>query len=165
MNWLDWTIVGIVVLSTAISLKRGFVKEALSLLAWVAAFLVSTRFSGRLSLQLTDYISNDSLRSGCAYVLLFLATLMLGSLLNTLLAQVIKVTGLSGADRMLGTVFGFARGLLVVLVMLFVAQAVVQPEEQEFMQESSLLPHLEMVKQWAEQTFADAAVSGQLPWL
>ena len=165
MNWFDWTIIGVVSVSTLVSLQRGFVKEALSLLAWVAAFLISTTFSGRMAGQLTEYISNESLRAASAYVLLFVATLMLGSLLNALLAQVIKITGLSGADRLMGTVFGFARGLLLILVMLFVVQAFLAPEEQQFMEESRLLPHLQMVKQWAEQTFADATIGSDLPWL
>ena len=165
MSWLDWTILAIIAVSTLFSLKRGFVKEALSLLAWVAAFLISTAFATRLSLQLTDYITNDSLRYASAYVILFAATLMLGSLLNMLLAQVIRVAGLSGADRVLGTVFGFARGLLLVLVLVFIMQAVLAPEDQEFMRESRLLPHLKVVQQWAQQNFADAGIDGELPWL
>ncbi len=165
MSWLDWTILAIIAVSTLFSLKRGFVKEALSLLAWVAAFLISTAFATRLSLQLTDYITNDSLRYASAYVILFAATLILGSLLNMLLAQVIRVTGLSGADRVLGTVFGFARGLLLVLVLVFIMQAVLAPEDQEFMRDSRLLPHLKVVQQWAQQNFSDASNNGELPWL
>jgi membrane protein required for colicin V production len=165
MNWLDWTIVAVLALSTLLSLTRGFVKEALSLLAWVAAFLVSTTFSGRLASQLVEFIANDSLRYASAYVLLFAATLMLGSLLNMLLAQLIKVTGLSGLDRLLGTVFGFARGLVVVLVLLFILRAVLPVDEQQRIEQSLLVPHLALVDQWARQNFADAANSGHLPWL
>ena len=66
MSWLDWTILAIIAVSTLFSLKRGFVKEALSLLAWVAAFLISTAFAAALSLQLTDIIINDSLRYATA---------------------------------------------------------------------------------------------------
>lgn len=164
MSWLDWTILGIVALSTLVSLKRGFVKEALSLGAWVAAFLISTAFAGRMSLLLTDYITNDPVRYAAGYMILFLSTLVLGSLVNRLLAQVIKATGLSGADRVLGTVFGFARGLVLVLVMLFVLQALLEPDEQDFMQESRLVPHLAMVEQWARDVFDRASANGQLPW-
>ncbi len=165
MNWIDWAIVAILGLSTLLSLKRGFVKEALSLIAWVTAFLVSTGFSARLSTQFLEFIANDSIRYVSAYVLLFAATLMLGSLLNMLLAQVLKVTGLSGADRLLGTVFGFTRGLVVVLVMLFVMRAVLPVEEQQSVEQSLLVPHLTMVEQWARQNFSDVADSGRVPWL
>jgi membrane protein required for colicin V production len=162
MIWLDWTILGIVALSTLISLRRGFVKEALSLLAWVVAFVVSTRFSERLALLLTDYIANDALREVSAYVILFAATLMLGSLLNTLLSQVIRFTGLSGADRVLGTAFGLARGLLIVVVLVFVLESMLNADEQAFMQDSRLLPHLAMVEQWAQDVFAEARISEKL---
>ncbi len=165
MSVLDWIILGIICLSTLVSLKRGFVKEALSLTAWVAAFLIATAFSGRLSLQFTDLINNDAFRYVVAYVVLFAATLMLGSLVNTLLAQVIKVTGLSGADRALGTAFGFARGLVLVLVMVFVMKSVLHEDEQEFMRDSRLLPHIAMVEQWARETLSDVSSDGDFPWV
>ena len=155
---------GIVALSTLISLWRGFVREALSLAAWVAAFLVSTSFSGRMSQLLVNYITNDTLRQVSAWVVLFMATLLLGSLVNTLVAQLIRATGLSGADRILGTVFGFARGLVVVLVAIFILEAVLEPEDQAFMQNSRLMPHLAMVEQWAQETFSDARIQRELPW-
>ena len=165
MTWLDWIILVIVALSTLVSLKRGFVKEALSLLAWVAAFLISTAFAARMSLLMTDFITNDAFRYVAAYVILFAATLMLAALLNKLLGEVIKATGLSGADRALGTVFGFSRGLLLVLVLVFVMRSILNTDEQQFMRDSRLLPHLAMVEQWARDTFADASVNGQLPWV
>lgn len=164
MNWLDWVILVIVVASTLISLRRGFVKEALSLAAWVAAFLISTSFAARMSLKMTDFISNDAFRYAAAYVILFAATLILGAVINNMLAKAIKASGLTSTDRALGTVFGLARGLVLVLVMVFVLQAVLNSDEQQFMRESRLLPHLAMVEQWARDTFSDASINGDLPW-
>ena len=163
MIWVDWTIVVVLALSTLLSLKKGFVREALSLLAWVAAFLVSTSFGAHLSSQLVPWIAAERLRYAAAYVILFVATLMLGSLLNALLAQLIRVTGLSGADRLLGTVFGFIRGLVILLVALFVLRAVVPAEGQQVLEQSWLLPHLELLGAWARQNFADVAVRGEPP--
>ena len=163
MTWLDWTILLVVSLSTLLSLRRGFVKEALSLAAWVVAFLVSTSFSGRLSQHLVDYVTNDALRQGSAYVILFAATLMLGSLVNMLAAQLIHATGLSGADRLLGTAFGFARGLLLILVADFVVDAVLEPaEKRELVEGSRLMPHVMMVQEWAQEQFADIRIRGPL---
>ena len=163
MNWADWTIIAVIGLSTALSLMRGFVKEALSLAAWVAAFFISTIFATRLAAQLLGLILNDALRYAAAYVILFAATIMLGALLNSLLAQLIKMTGLSGMDRLLGTVFGFARGLVVVLVVVFVARALV-PESQ-VIDQSVLLPHLMLVAQWAETNFSSLMGDGTVSWL
>ena len=162
MNWTDWVIVFIVGVSTLLSLWRGFVKEALSLAAWVAAFFISIAFSTQLSAVLRDVVSNDGLRYAVAYGILFIATLMLAALLNRLFAQLIKMTGLSGLDRVLGTVFGFARGLVVVVVLVFVAQALA-PQTQDI-DESLLLPRVMMVVQWAEVNFSSLLGSAELPW-
>ena len=165
MNWVDWTILVILSVSTLLSVKRGFVKEALSLAGWVLAFFVAISFSARLSSQMTDYITPDTLRYAIAYVLLFAATMLLASLLSTVLAEVIRVTGLGNADRALGTVFGFARGFIVVLVLMFVLQAALPEEQQEPLQQSTILPHLAIVEEWARQNFADVNVNDSLPWL
>ncbi len=162
MTGLDWTLLGIIALSTLISLKRGFIKEALSLVVWVAAFLVATSLASRLSALLADSIANEAFRYAVAYVILFVATLMLGALLNTLLSQLVKVTGLSGADRLLGTAFGFTRGLLLVMVLVFVLQALLGAEEQAFMKDSKLLPHVVMVQQWAQDRLADSGAVERL---
>jgi membrane protein required for colicin V production len=165
MNWIDWAIVAIVGLSTALSIKRGFVKEAFSLLAWVAAFLVATAFSARFSAQLAVLIVNDSLRYATAYVLLFAATIMLGSLFTAVVVELIKVSGLGAADRMLGTLFGFLRGLVVVLVLLFVTRSVVPTKDQQGVEQSVLVPHMSFVEQWARENFSDLANRGRKSWL
>jgi membrane protein required for colicin V production len=150
-NGVDWVIVLTIGLSTLLSLVRGFVKEALSLAAWVVAFFVATAFSGQLALLLVDSIDNEGLRSGVSYGILFVATLMLGSVVNNLIRQLVKMSGLSGLDRLLGTAFGFARGLIIVVVLVYLTEAFV-PEEK-LRQDSVLLPQVMLVVEWAQQTF------------
>ena len=99
MTWFDWAVGGIVLLSTILSVYRGFVREAMSLAAWVVASLVAFTLGEQMSAQLVGVIENDTLRYVGACVILFLATLILGSLLNRLLGTLIKITGLSGVDR------------------------------------------------------------------
>jgi len=78
MNWADWTIVAIVGVSALLSLWRGLIKEALSLVIWVVAFIVSTMFSDSLAFMLSDIITTPSLRHMVAMALLFAGTLMVG---------------------------------------------------------------------------------------
>jgi membrane protein required for colicin V production len=164
MNWLDWLITGVIIVSTLVSVMRGFVKEALSLASWAVAFFLAMTFAGQLSVQLQPWISNDSLRYASAYVILFAATLMVGGLLNRLLTQIIKSTGLGGLDRLLGTAFGFTRGLVLVMVVLYVARTLIPEQEQEIIQESAVLPHLTLVVDWAEQRFSGLLASQDVPW-
>lgn len=150
MSTVDWVIVIIIGLSTLISLKRGFVKEALSLVTWIAAIIISRMFSGQLSYLLTDFISVAQIRTVVAYVLLFVVTLMVGALVNHLIGEVIKLTGLSGADRMFGTLFGLARGMLIVLVM--VALLNITPMTADgWWRESFLIPHFLVVEEWSRE--------------
>ena len=115
-NTADWILASVLLMSTAISLRRGFVKEALSLLTWLVAFVVARLFAAQLSTLLADQVSVPSIRLGIAFLILFVSTLMLGSVVSFLVGQLIRITGLSSTDRLLGMVFGFARGTLIVVI-------------------------------------------------
>ena len=159
LHWLDWAIIWVVGISSLLSLLRGFVKEALSLAAWVLGFVVATSFAGQLALLLEDSISNAALRYTASYAMLFLASLILGSLISSLLRQLVSMTGLSGLDRVLGIAFGFARGLLVVVVLTYMAQLLLPVER--YQGNSILLPRVMLLVQWAEQNFSTALAAAQ----
>ncbi|WP_339510386.1 CvpA family protein [Pseudomonas sp. RL_15y_Pfl2_60] len=148
-TWVDWAIIAVIGVSSLISLSRGFVKEALSLLTWIIAGAVAWMFGGALSHHLEGFIQTPSARVIAACALLFIATLMVGALVNYLLSELIRVTGLSGTDRFLGMVFGAARGgLLVVLLVGLVSLAPVQ--EDTWWQQSTLVPHFLLVADWSK---------------
>jgi membrane protein required for colicin V production len=155
MNWADWTIVAIVGVSALLSLWRGFIKEALSLVIWVAAFIVSTMFSDSLAFMLSDIITTPSLRRIVAMALLFAGTLMVGGLLNFLIGQLVKMSGLSGTDRLLGMVFGIARGVIVVVVILMFLPPILHVDQDPWWQSSSLIPHFQVLEGWSKQTGAE----------
>ncbi len=148
-SWVDWTIIAIVVISSLISLRRGFVKEALSLLTWIVAGVVAWMFGGALAQHLTEFIETPSARviAGCA--ILFVATLLVGALVNFLIGELVRVTGLSGTDRFLGMAFGAARGALLVVVL--VGLLSLAPVQQDpWWQQSSLVPHFLLVADWSK---------------
>ena len=159
-TWVDWAIIAIIAISSLISLKRGFVKEALSLVTWIIAGVVAWMFGGALSQHLTDFFEMPSARviAGCA--ILFVATLLVGALVNFLIGELVRVTGLSGTDRFLGMVFGGARGALLVVVLTGLLS--LAPVQQDpWWQQSSLLPHFLMVADWSKNLILGA--TGQ--WL
>lgn len=168
MNWADWTIVAIVGVSCLVSLLRGFVHEALSLAAWVAASFIAIAFHQRLADLFARWIETPSIRTVLAFGALFVATLLIGGLLTHLFRSLIEATGLGGLDRLLGTVFGAARGLLIVLAIVILLPMVLPVKEDTWWHESRLIPRFELLEGWARETFDylmgwGRSLSGGLP--
>ncbi len=141
MNWADWVIILILVVSSVISLKRGFVKEALSLLVWAFAFVIASWFSPELAPHLQSYATTPASQQMAAFATLFIVSLLLGSLVGYLLASLVKVAGLSNADRAMGVVFGCARGALIVLAVVLYVPIILPIDQDPWWQESLLIPH------------------------
>lgn len=141
MNWADWAIVAVLAVSTLIGVWRGFVREALSLAVWVVAFIVAMLFYSALGPWFGRWVDTLSLQLLLAWVTLFVGTLLLGGLVNFLLVTIVHATGLGGTDRLLGMLFGFARGLLVVLALLIVLPGILPVTRDDWWLESALIPH------------------------
>lgn len=147
MAWLDILIIGIVLLSAVISLARGFVREAFSLAIWVLAFWVSWSFFRDLEVPLRSWIDSPTARLGISFALLMIATLTVGGLVNYLVIQLVERTGMSGTDRLIGMVFGAARGVLLVAVLVLLAGLTPMPGEGWWV-ESSLVGYFEELAYW-----------------
>jgi membrane protein required for colicin V production len=147
LNWADYIIIGLVALSAFIGLIRGFVREALSILAWVVALAVAFYFAPLAAGYLEPYITTPSLRQGAAFAGLFTATLLLAAMVNFLLAKLVDKTGIKGTDRFLGLLFGIARGALVVALLVLAASLTPFPNDP-WWGESRLLPYFEDMAVW-----------------
>lgn len=160
MNWADWTIFAIIAISSLMSLRRGFVREAISLVTWVTAFVVARLFAGSLSYLLADYIQTPSLRFAAAFAALFVMTLIAGALVGALLSTLVQATGLTSSDRVLGMGFGAVRGGLVVVVI--IALLGMTPAVQDsWWQGSRLIPHFVLLEGWTKEV---ASEIGQVIW-
>ena len=121
MNVLDYTMLAVMGISALLGLLRGFVRETVSLLAWIAAFWLAMSFSVGLAKHLSGFMDNPSLRVAVSFAVLFVLVLMTGVIINYLLASMLKKAGVGTSDRILGVMFGLARGVLVLaLVMVLV---------------------------------------------
>jgi membrane protein required for colicin V production len=95
----------------------------------VAAFLATTMLSSPFAVWLTPYISNDSWRALAAFAGVFVATLIAMSLIALAVSGLLKKAGLGLEDRLLGGVFGFARGLLIVVVLVLLGGLTAAPRQ------------------------------------
>ena len=151
---VDWAIIAVLGLSILLSLWRGFVREAVSLAGWIAAFVIANMFVGEMAAFLQQWIANVTGRYVAAYALLFAGMLMVAGIAGKLSAQVVKVTGLTLLDRLLGTVFGFVRGIIIVLVVVYVLRQLAPPQNLLWLDESQLMPHVDMLGQWVQALFS-----------
>jgi membrane protein required for colicin V production len=149
--WVDWALLAVIALSVAVGLLRGFIKEVFSLGVWIAAFLVAFQYSGVFAEWLQESVSLPSARTALAFGGLFLAVLVVGGLLTYLLGELVEKTGLSGTDRLLGGVFGAARGVMLAVSLLLVAGFTPLPLDpwwQESRVIQALMPLVEWVAGW-----------------
>ncbi len=161
-NAADWTVISVLGLSMLLSLWRGFVREAISLAGWIAAFVIANMFVGEMATFLAQWIVNVTGRYVAAYALLIVGTLVIAGVLGKLGAQVVKVTGLTLLDRLLGTAFGFVRGIIIVLVLVYLIRHLAPPQNLLWLDQAQLMPHLDMLAQWVQLIFSNY-YSGQGP--
>ncbi len=156
MNEVDAAIIVVTAISCLFGLWRGLIKEVLSLLTWVAALLVARVYSEYLAEMLVNVIDSGGVRYVSAVALLFIVVMMLGTLINHFMSKLITVTGLKFADRLLGGVFGIARGAVIVLVILVITGVFVS--ETRLWQESKLIPYGMAAIEWSRIFIGDMGI-------
>lgn len=116
MPVLDWVFATVLLLSVLLGAWRGLVFEVLSVLSWIAAFVLAQW----LALDVAHYLpmsgASDMVRYAAGFLLVFIATVMFGGLVAALLKKLMASVGLRPVDRVLGALFGAARGLLLLLL-------------------------------------------------
>ncbi len=150
MIWIDYSIIGLLLISSAVGLLRGFVQEAFSLFLWLVAIWVGLTFSREFSIFLQQLISSPAARIAVSFLILFLMTFIVGGLVSFLLGTLIKKTGLTGSDRFLGMLFGVARGGILVAIIIMLAGMTPLPEEP-WWQESVLIPPFQSLAMWLKE--------------
>lgn len=152
MTSFDYAVLIIVGLSIILSVMRGLVREVLAILGWVAAFYVAKTYTNQLLPMMPADIPTESLRILAAFVVLFFATLLVASLLAIALSAIFGKLGLGWINRLLGALFGVARGLLIVSVIVLLAGLTDFPKDAR----------------WRNAMFSapiEALVISALPWV
>ena len=116
LNFADWFILVVLIASGLISFSRGFAKEFLSLFLWIAAFIAAISLEFLATPKINQYIGNPEVSKILSYVVVFVIFIFVGGILIKFISKLIKWSGASGFDRVLGIIFGLTRGLVVLFV-------------------------------------------------
>lgn len=150
MNLIDYIILGVLGLSVLIGLWRGLISEVLALATWVAASWLTWMFGPTVAAHFEHQIEMPMVRLLVGYGLCFITVLILGALVRFLVHRLVVGTGLGGTDRLLGMIFGFARGVLLVTLMVFLLSLTAFVRDPLWTH-SMLLPQFQGVAAWLGQ--------------
>jgi len=140
MVGIDYLLIGIIALSAIMGAFRGFVKEALALAGWIVAVWGAWQFGDEAAAMLPDVIEDPVLKIWAARLLMLILALFVVGVISKLLSILLDQTGLSGTNRLLGAVFGVARGAVLGAVVVSLLQ-VTGFDEDPWWNESKLIPY------------------------
>lgn len=147
MSWIDFAIFGLILLSCAISVIRGFVKEAISLVSWIMSFILAWQLHTGFARLFGTSIENNNWRLITAFVVLFVLLLIMFAVVSFFATKIVQRTGLTGVDRAVGVVFGFIRGALLVTVLVALAGLTTLPSSEAW-DDSLMVDYFEGIAIW-----------------
>jgi membrane protein required for colicin V production len=158
MNGFDLALIAIVALSALFAFARGIVRELIALAAWAVALVAAFVYAGAVATWFTRLDMSMAAKHVLAFALILIAVLVCGALVARMLSGAVKAIGLGFVDRLLGAVFGVARGLAVIVLFALVAGVTTLPK-QEWWQNSllgrSLAEAALAFKPWLPQAWAE----------
>ncbi|MDP1651151.1 MAG: CvpA family protein [Rhodocyclaceae bacterium] len=151
MTPFDYVVLGVMTISLLLGVTRGVISEILALVAWLAAFIAARLWAVPAGDLILAELSDPLWRQLAGFGAIFVAVLILFAVLRWLVTLLLKASGLRPLDRVLGALFGMARGILVVLVLVLLAGLTPLPQQQWWRQ-AMFAPPLETgvlaVKPW-----------------
>jgi membrane protein required for colicin V production len=142
MTAFDYVVLGIVGLSIIISVWRGAVREVLALASWIAAFVAAQAYATPAAAYMPGALENPALRLLAGFVLVFVLVIALTTLAAYAISRLVRAAGLGPLDRALGAVFGFLRGILIVLTLVLLGGLTAAPRSPAW-RDAMLSPPLE----------------------
>ncbi len=143
MNPLDLGVIAVIVLSAIFAFARGFVREALSIVAWAGAAFITLKGFDWVYAQVDPRVHNPLLSQVIAVFGLFVVSLIVLTILTGMAARMVRLSGLSPIDRTLGFIFGLARGAFLVCLAYLLLDVSVQPNDRPvWIREAKSAPYL-----------------------
>ena len=173
MTVVDISILIVIVISMLLGLWRGLVKEDFSLVAWIAAIFVAGFFSAPLADLMVNMLESPTVRRVLASAILFVLVMFIGTLLGNFMSKLSTAIGLKGVDRAQGSLFGILRGMIIVLLVLFLTtpfefsqawyeDSIFVPYMMIVLENVAMLADYELTTPEVDPTLIDAGVIGEI---
>ena len=162
MTTFDWVVVCIVALSTLFAFLRGVIRELIALVAWIGGLVAAIAFTPAFATMLAGVIGEPAIRYVLAFTSILVAALLLGAMIAWPLSRAVHAVGLGFVDRFLGSIFGFARGIVLMIVFVFVAGLTPLPQTH-WWQSAALVPPL-VAGVYALRPHLPAEIAGHLDY-
>jgi membrane protein required for colicin V production len=170
MPIIDILIAVALIISVVVGIVRGFVKEAISIAALLVAIWAALNFGPGVGEISDNWLSSEELQTWFGRILVFIVILSLGGLLGWGISKLVRLSVLSGLDRLVGAVFGVGRGILLVALFILGGQYAGFSNDG-WWEKSKAIPHLEIVSEWItvmapqgyDMLVPDAKIGGSSP--
>jgi len=142
VNWLDLVLLILISFSVWRSFSKGLTREVIGLVSVVAGIFLAAWFYSTAAAIVAPHVSSPTAANFCGFLVVFVAVMLLGSMVGFLLSKLLRVTGLSLFDRLLGAVFGLIRGLLIAAGLVMAMLAFAPEAKAEAVADSRLAPYV-----------------------
>ena len=152
-NLFDWLILLVWVVSSIYGIVRGFAREALSILGWIAAFLLANVLAESVAELGRDMIDEPTTRYLLGWSLTFIAVLLMVGVVAAFLSKQMRQPGFNLGNRLLGGIFGFIRGVIIIAALSILLRAVLPDGEEDLLDSAVLMDPVNWVADWIGTNF------------
>ncbi|HXL97277.1 MAG TPA: CvpA family protein [Steroidobacteraceae bacterium] len=140
MNWIDYLLIALTVISCVVGVLRGLLREVIALVTWVAAVWIAWHYAAVLEPRLGGALANEGVRTWAARSILFLAVVLIGTCIGAIVGRVVRLSIFSATDRFFGGIFGFLRGLVMIGLFVMLCHAL-RLNGEPWWRASTLIPY------------------------
>lgn len=144
MNFADYLILALMLISALVGLFRGFLREVIALATWILAVFIAWHFSGVIEPHLGGLLDTPAVRPWAARVIIFLLVLLIGWAIGSVVVHFVRLSIFSGMDRFLGLLFGLLRGVVIVGIIVILGQTL-RLDRERWWTHSMLVPFGEQI--------------------
>lgn len=140
MNWADYLLIALVVLSCIAGLVRGLLREVIALVTWVLAVWLAWAYAPLLEPHLGGALAGEAVRPWAARTLIFMVVVLLGTAIGVFVSHFVRLSLFTGVDRFFGGLFGLLRGWVIVGLFVILCHAL-RLDGQSWWRGSMLMPY------------------------